>query len=200
MRSFYRVVPVTIAAACILGLFCGCAQAPDEELAAAKAAIKAAQDAEAEEYMPNNFQNVQKALASAEAEIAVQNKAFVLSRNYAKARQLLNNATELAAQIKAEAPGAKAEMRAQVEANLAAAQELAKETRVDIKNAPRSKGKDVLAQMRVDLDAAQGAIVDAAGELAAGNIVNAAQKLGNAQKLLKKISDRLSTGGADGLM
>ncbi len=200
MRSFHRLISVAVAGACILGFFSGCAKAPDQELAAAKAAIKAAQDVEADKYMPNNFQNIQNALSSAEAEIELQNSVFVLSRNYGKAKQLLKNATDLATQITAEAPGAKTDMIAQVEEGLTSAQEMAKETRVDIKKAPRSKGKQVLAQMRTDLDAAEIALAQAAEEFAAGNILDARKKLADAQKLLKRIFDQLSTGGTDGLM
>ena len=120
-----------------------------------KQLIKAAQDAEADKYMANNFQNAQKALTAAEEEIALQNTAFILTRKYTKAKALLNNATELAVQIKAEAPKAKDEMRTQVQANLSAAQEMVKETRGDIKKATRSKGKAVVAQMKVDLSAAE---------------------------------------------
>ncbi len=200
MRSFYRLIPVVVAGACILGFFSGCAKAPDQELAAAKAAIKAAQDAEADKYMPNNFQNIQKALVSAEAEIELQNNAFILSRKYGKAKQLLKNATDLSTQITAEVPGAKADMKAQVEEGLSSAQEMAKETRVDIKKAPRSKGKQVLAQMAVDLKAAESALTQATADFAAGGILDARKNLSNAQKLLKKIFDQLSTGGTDGLM
>lgn len=200
MGSFHRLMSVAVAGACILGLFSGCAKAPDQELAAATLAIKAAQDAEADKYMPNNFQNIQKALSSAEAEIELQNSTFVLSRNYGKAKQLLKNATDLATQLTAEAPGAKVDMKAQVEEGLASAQEMAKETRVDIRKAPRSKGKQVLAQMAADLDAADSALAQAAADFAAGNIPDARKKLADSQKLLKKIFDQLSTGGTDGLM
>jgi hypothetical protein len=200
MRSFHRLILVTVAGVCIFGFFSGCNKAPDQELAAANAAIKAAQDAEADKYMPVNFQNVQKAMASAEAEITLQKSAFFLSRSYTKAKQLLGNATELAKQITAEVPQAKADMKAQIEENLASAQRVTKELRVDIKKAPRSKGKEVIAQMKADLDAAEIARDQAAADFAAGNILNARKKLGNAQKLLKKVNDQLSTSGTDGLM
>ena len=200
MRSFHRLITVAVTGACILGFFSGCAKAPDEELAAAKATIKAAQDAEADKYMPNSFQSLQEALVSAEAEITLQNSAFVLSRNYAKAKQLLQNTKDLAAQITAEAPGAKADIIAQVEEGLASAQEQAKETRVDIRRARRSKSKQVLAQMSADLNAAESAIAQAAADFAAGNILEARDKFSDAQKLLKKIFDQLSTDGTDGLM
>jgi hypothetical protein len=200
MRFSYRLLPAVIAGTCILGSFSGCAKAPNEELAAAKAAMKAAQVAEADKYMPNNFQNAQQALATAEAEIVLQNNTFALSRTYKKAKQLLNNATGLATQMKDQTPGIKAEMTAQVAQNLAALQKMAKETRVDIKKAPRSKGKDILAQMNGNLSAADSAIEQAGADFAGGNIVGASQKLANASKLLKKISDKLSTGGTEGLM
>lgn len=200
MRSFHRLIPAAVAGACILGFLSGCAKAPDQELAAAKAAIKAAQDAEADKYMPNNFKNIQKALASAEAEIELQNNTSVVSRNYAKAKQLLKNATDLATQITLEAPGAKSDTRAQVEEGLTAAQRMAKETRVDIRKAPRSKGKQVLAQMAADLDAADSALAQAAVDFAAGNTLDAQKNLVDAQKLLKKLFNQLSTSGTDGLM
>ncbi len=200
MCSFRRLITVAVAGACILGFFSGCAKAPDEELATTKAAIKAAQDAEADKYMPNSFQNLQKSLVSAEVEIKMQNSAFVLSRNYAKAKQLLQNTKDLATQITAEAPGAKADMKAQVEEGLASAQEAAKETRVDIRKARRSKSKQVLAQMAADLDAAESALAQATADFAAGNILDAREKFTDAQKLLKNIFDQLSTDGTDGLM
>ena len=83
---------------------------PDQELTAAKAAIKAAQDVEADKYMPNNFLNVQNALSSAEAEIQIAKSKFILSRNYGRAKVLLENTTNLATQMTAEAPGAKADL------------------------------------------------------------------------------------------
>ncbi|MBD3320800.1 MAG: DUF4398 domain-containing protein, partial [Chitinivibrionales bacterium] len=99
MRLFHNLIPATVTAAFCIGLLSGCAKAPEKELAAAKAAVKAAEDAEADQYMPNNFQNIQKALTSAETEIAIQNKKFFLARSYETAKQLLKNTTDLASDI-----------------------------------------------------------------------------------------------------
>lgn len=200
MHSFHRLIIIAITGTCILAFLSGCSKAPDQELAAAKAAIKAAQEAEADKYMPNNFQNIQKALTSAETEIELQKTTFFLSRKYGKAKQILKNATDLATQITAEVPKAKAETRAQIEKNLASALEVIKETRVDIKKAPRSKVKKALAQMKADLDAAEIARDQAAKEFAAGNILEAKKKLADAQKLIKGVNDQLSTSGTEGLM
>ncbi|MBN1578360.1 MAG: hypothetical protein JW913_17495 [Chitinispirillaceae bacterium] len=150
--------------------------------------------------MVNNFQNLQKAMAAAEAEVELQKKKFALSRNFTKAKQLLKNVTDLARQITADAPGAKEEIKKQVEDGLASAQKMAKETRVDIKKAPKSKGKKVLAQMAADLGEADSALVQAAADFSAGNIADAGKKLADAQRLLKKIFDKLSSSGTEGLM
>lgn len=200
MRFFHRLICVAVAGVCISGIFSGCVKAPDQELASAKAAVKAAQDAKADQYMPNNFQNVQKALTSAETEIELQSRAFFLSRNYGKAKVLLRNTIDLAKQITAEIPKAKADITKQVEEGIASAQKMAKETHVDIRKSPRSKGKEVKAQMNADLDAAESALAQAASDFEAGDILGARKKLAEGQKLLKKIFDQLSTGGTDNLM
>ena len=200
MRSYHSLMSVAVAGVCILGFFSGCAKAPDQELAAAKAAMKTAQDAEADKYLPNNFENIQKAMEAAESEIGLQETKLAFSRNYTKAKQLLKNVTDLARQVTVDAPGAKEEMRTRVEEGIASAQKMAKETRVDIKKAPKAKGKKVLAQMAADLDEAENAIAQAAADLSAGNIPDAGKKLGDAQRLLKKIFDKLSSSGADRLM
>lgn len=200
MRFFHCLKPIVLVSMSMLFILSGCTKPPDEELAAAKAAIKDAKSAEADKYMPNNFKNLKKALASAEAEIALQNSNFFLSRNYSKAKQLLRNTTDLAKQVTADAPKAKADMIAQVENGLTTAKKLAKETRVDIKKAPRSKGKKVIAQMKKDLKIAENELSKASTEFSSGNILGAWKNLTKAQQLLKKIFDQLSTSGTDGLM
>ncbi len=200
MRSFIRLISVVVVGTCISGLFSGCIKAPDQELTAAKAAVKAALDVEADKYMPNNYQNVQNALSSAEAEIGVQGTKFFLSRSYGRAKVLLENTTNLATQLKAETPGAKADLIATIKERLATAKEMAKETHVDIRKAPRSKGKEVLAQMKVDLAAAEVALEQAGAAYDANDYLGAKKKLALGQKLLKKIFDALSTSGTEGLM
>lgn len=200
MRLHYRLLSILVMGIYMLVLFSGCAKVPDQELAAAKAAIKAAQSVEADKYMPNNFKNIQKAMTAAETEIGMQNIKFVLSRNYGKAKGLLKNATDLAKQVESEAPETKVKIKMQVEAGIASAQRMAKETRVDIKNARRSKEKQVLAQMKTDLNTAENGLTQAASDFASGDIIGARTKLSGAQRLLKGIFDKLSTDGTDGLM
>ncbi len=200
MHCLKYFLSITLAFLFLLVSIAGCTKAPDEELAAAQAAVKKAEDAEADKYMPNNFQNLQKAMTAAESEIALQNSKIAFSRNYTKAKVLLNNVIDLAKQITTDAPAAKEEMRKQVEAGLASAQKKVKETRVDIKKTPKSMGKKALEQMSADLNEADKIIKQAQSDFDSGNIIEAGKKLSEVQRLLKRISDKLSTGGTDNLM
>lgn len=198
MRSSCHHLTMILAGICILYLFSGCAKAPDQELVAARAAFKSAQDAEADKYMVNNFQNVKKALEAAEAEITLQDGKFI-GRNYTKAKQYLKNATDLATEITAEAPKAKEAMISQIKENLQLSKSMLKETAKEIKAASRSKGKKIIAEMKANLSAAESAAVQAAADFDAGNIQSASEKLGQVQRLVKKITDSLSSSG-DNLM
>lgn len=200
MRSLRNSVSTAVAGVCLLALVSGCAKAPEKELARARQAIQAAKDAEGDKYMPNNFRNVQKAMEAAQMEITMQDDAFPLTRNYAKSKVLLNNVTDLAEEVAAEAPDAKVKMTADIEAGLASAKKLAEETREDIRKAPRSLGRKVLAQMREDLEAANTALADGESKFAAGDILGAKKNLSDAQGSLKSIFDKLSTGGNQSLM
>ena len=200
MRSIYIRVSVVAAAVCLAGIIAGCAKAPEQELAEAKAALQAAQAVEADKYLASRYNQAVKALESAESEINKQNAAFILNRKYSEAVRLLNATTSIAAELKADAAGAKEAMKAEVEAALPAAQSGIEELRKEIKRAPRSKVKDILASMAENLTAADSSLVQAAAEIAAGNYVGAQQKIGKAKARMRKVTDQLSTGGAGGLM
>lgn len=200
MRSIHRVVSIAVAGACLVGLFSGCAKAPDQELAAAKTAVQAAQAAEADKYLSDRYDNAVKALEAAQSEINKQNTAFPLVRNYSEAKRILGTATSLAAALQADAAGAKEATKTEVEAALTATQRAVKDARDDVKKAPRSKGKDALSAMATELTAVDSSLAQAAADIAAGNYAGAKQKIGEAQDKTRRVSDQLSTGGAGGLL
>jgi len=197
MRRIHRLATTAALAGCIFVAVTGCSKAPDAELAAAKAAAQAARDVEADKYMPKNFQNVEKALAAAQEELAKQSKVFIMNRKYKRARILLTNVTQLATQITADAPGAKADLKTQVGEGLTSVQQMSKETRDYVKKAVRTKGKDAVKQMLADLDTADSALARASAEFAAGKIPDAWQNLGSAQELLRNIFSQFKTEGAE---
>lgn len=200
MAAFQRVMTLAVAGAFAGGLLTGCAKPPDQELTTAQKALEAARAVEAEAYLPAEYRRAQEGLDSAQAVIARQNKAFVLARNYAEAEKYLEVATALAEKMQNGIGTAKEAMKVEVTEELALAKEKIEEARKDVKRAPRSKGKDALAEMAANLDAADSALAEAEAKLAEGEYAMAGSRVNEAEKLLKKVSDGLSTGGTGGLM
>jgi hypothetical protein len=184
-------ITLTIAITGMVCFFSGCSKAPDAELAAAKAAIKSAQDAEADKYMARNFENVQKALKMAEDGIAAQKKGFFLTRKYKVVTEMLTKTTELANELAAEAPKKKAEMIAQVKENLSLVDGMLKATAKDIKKNSRGKDKNLIKELKDDLSNAESAAASAAKAFDAGDVFGASENLGEVQRLMKKITDTL---------
>lgn len=191
MVFFKRKINLIIAGTCIVYLFSGCAKAPDAELAAAKAALKAAQDVEADKFMSKNFQNVQKVIEEADKEIAKQKSSFFLTRKYTRVTKLLVNATTIATEIAKDAPEAKKNIVAQVTENLALSKSMLKETAEDIKKASRSKDKSVIEELNAILSTADSAATLAATDFAAGDVLKASEDLNRVQALIKSITDQL---------
>lgn len=192
MRLFSRKVNLIIAGTCVAYLFCGCAKAPDAELAEAKAALKAAQDVEADKYMTKNFENVQKVVEEAEKEVAKQKSSFFLTRKYTRVTKLLKSATEIAKEITVDAPKAKENIVAQVKENLALSKSMLKETENDLKKASKLKNKKSLVpDLKIELSAADSAAARAAAEFEAGDVLKASKSLDDFQASIKSITDQL---------
>lgn len=184
-RSIFKIIAIT----CAFYTFSGCAKAPDAEMAAAKAAIKAAQDIEADKYMSKNFQNVLKALEAAETEIAKQQSSFIIGRNYTKALNLLKKTTSLAIEIKKDTPKAKDELASTVKENIPIVRDMLKLTANNIKKASRFKEKHIITGLKAELASADSIAARAAADFETGNILGASENLTNVQITIKKIMD-----------
>lgn len=192
MRLFSRKVNLIIAGTCVAYLFCGCAKAPDAELAEAKAALKAAQDVEADKYMTKNFENVQKVVEEAEKEVAKQKSSFFLTRKYTRVTKLLKSATEIAKEITVDAPKAKETIVGQVKENLALSKSMLIETENDLKKASKLKSKKSLVpDLKIELKAADSIATVAAAEFEAGDMLKASKTLDDFQASIKRITDQL---------
>lgn len=191
MRFFQNKVKLIIAGTCVAFLFAGCAKAPEAELAAARAAVKAAKDAEADKYMARNYENLQKAMKMAEDGIANQMTKFPLSRKYKNVTEILEKTTTLANELTAEAPKIKAEMTAQVKENLGLVDGMLKATAKDIKRHRRKKDKAIIKELEVDLQNADSAAVSAKKAFEAGDIFGARDDLNDVQAFINKITGTL---------
>lgn len=88
------VVGLLVLAVVVLAV--GCAKPPQAELDAMKAALQAAEQAEAPKYAAADWDKAQQAVNAANAEVEAQNAKFALFRSYTRAKQLIDEATAAA--------------------------------------------------------------------------------------------------------
>ncbi len=152
MRKNTVVVGVMVLAVALVAV--GCAKPPQQEIDAAKAALDAAQQAEAPKYAPEAWDKAQQAMNAVNAELEAQAAKFALFRSYTKTKQLVADATKAANEAKdagiAGKERAKNEAQAAIDA-VKAAVETAKTAMADLEKC-RRKPKD----LRKDLEAMKG--------------------------------------------
>lgn len=191
MRFFKNKLNLIIAGVCMAFLFSGCAKAPFEELAAAKAAIQKAKDAEADKYMVNNFKNLEKALKMAEDAIVNQQSKFFMTRKYKNVTDMLQKTVTLANDIAADAPKKKAEMVDMLKGNIGLVDGMLEATAKDIKKNRRKKDKAVIEELDGYLTEADSAAVKAKAAYASADYFTAKDKLEDVQMYINKITSTL---------
>ena len=173
MKKFAKLVTLTAVLALAAGLFAGCAKAPTEELAAAKAAIEAAAAEGATKYAAAELQGINDTLASAEAEIKVQEDKFF--KNYDKAKEILAKAKADAEALKAQVPALKqAAKDAAIAAQNAAVTAVADAEKL-LAKAPKGKGSRADIEMyKNDLAGLKTALDGVAAQMASEDFIPAA--------------------------
>lgn len=159
----------------------GCASKPEAQLAAAQKALEGAEQAEAVTYAPTELQKAQDTMASAQAEIKVQDDAFFLTRSYEQATTLLTQvvteagaaaqaATDNKEKVKQEAEA----LKGQLAASITEAEEM-------LAKAPKGKGtKADLEALQGDLAGAKTAVEEASAAFDQGQYMSALDQLKNA--------------------
>jgi hypothetical protein len=125
----------------------GCARAPEQTIDAAQSALEAAKGAEAQVYAKESYDKAEKAFADAMLEVNQQNEAFVLSRSYSKASEMLDEARDRAVKAKEDAEDAREEWRQN-------AQSLMQEARSRVTAVEESAAKARGAAKRAELKSA----------------------------------------------
>lgn len=151
MRRIVWIGPRLLVASLVL--LAGCAQAPDAELAAAKASIEAARAAEAGLYAPSELQRAEASLAAAQSELAAQAGKFAPLRNYSQAKGHLESARRAGEEARVAAVSGKEQARLEAGnlANEVRAQ--LEQTRKVLRAIPRSGGgRQVVGSIEEDLD------------------------------------------------
>ncbi len=98
MRKSQVLVVGLLLVAAVLAV--GCAKPPQMEIDAAKAALTAAEQAEAPKYAAEAWDKAQQGMNAVNAELEAQNAKFALFRSYTKAKQLIADASTAAAAAK----------------------------------------------------------------------------------------------------
>lgn len=173
-------------------LFFGCSSVPDEELTAAQEALDQAREAEAEVYVPEQFQKATDDFQAAQAEIAEENQKSFYSRDYDEARRLLKQAESAAEEAAAAAPVNKRQVRDQAEQALQNAGSAIKEAEQNLDTAPRGKGTQAdLEALRSDLQRAESALEEGRRNLEEEAYLEALKKLQGAMEGASEVSEQI---------
>ena len=157
MRRF-PVAVASIAVLCLIAV--GCAKPPTEEIAAAKAAVRAARDEGAAVYAPTEFSSATKALSDAETGVA--------TKKYDEARTSAILSKEKADAAKQSAIENKAAAKVDAEAAMSQADMALESATQALSGAPKGKGADEdVAQLNLDLERATSLLAGARQNLGA---------------------------------
>jgi hypothetical protein len=169
----------------VMLLAIGCSKKPEMEIAAAGAAMTAAETAEAQDYAPAALQTVRDTMTAAQQELATQDAKMALMRKYDRAKELYITAARLAEEAGTQAQMEKERIRAEVEAELVSTRAAVDALTAKIAAAP--KGKDNKADL--ELMKAEAASMVASLDEAAG--LQTAGKYLQAQSKVKAVSTRV---------
>jgi len=164
----------------VIVLLASCAQPPQAEIDAAKAAMDAtAKSADVVTYAPDELRSAQEMLAALDAEVAAQARRSALSRNYDRTRVLARDAADAAAKTLTTAAAAKEQVARE-------AASLADELTASIpqfeskvwaaKRVPRIK-LDVILPLGLLPEQARAVVQDARQDISAGAFATAKAKL-----------------------
>ena len=143
----------------------GCAKPPQQEIDAAKAAVSAAESAEAPKYAADAWNKAQQAMNAVNAEIEAQANKFALFRSYTKAKELVAAASQAANEAKDAAVAGKEAAKNAANEALAAAKasvDMANTTMTELA-ACRRQPKDFKKDMEAMKGSLDGLVAQVAG-------------------------------------
>ncbi len=184
---------LTILSVMLLMLVIGCAKPPQTEMDAAQAALTAAKDAEADRYLPAEFNAAQDSLNAAMAEVESQKSKFALTRNYDRAKQLLDSAVKAATAAQNNVAAKKEEVKLEAEKLIADAETALVDAKALLKKAPKGKeGREALELIQSELTSVENSMVDVKTQLANGDFLSARDKANAGLQKVNSIKEELN--------
>jgi len=184
---------ITFSLILLLALVSGCAKAPQQAVDTAKTALEAAKQAEADRYLADEFKAAQDSLNAALAEIEAQNSKFALSRNYGKATNLLEAATNSFNLIASQVETKKEEVRTEAQQMFIDLQNGLKEAKDLLKKAPKGKeGREVLDAIQGELTTVEGSLVEVTDLMNKGEFLSAKDILMAGLQKINSIKEELT--------
>ena len=163
-----------------------CAKPPQQQIDAAKAALDAAKQAQADVYAPESLKAAEDKAAALDAELATQQSKFF--KSYKLATQLTTELQQLADTAKTDAVAGKEKAKADAEAAIAAADASVTAAKESLGKAPKGKGsKADLEAMTADVDAAAQAIEAAKADMTGEKYFDAKSKADGAKAQADKV-------------
>jgi hypothetical protein len=161
----------------------GCAKAPQMEIDNAKASLEAAKVAEANRYLPAEFNALQDSLSSALNLVEEQNSKFALFRNYKTSKSKLESVVTMASEVKENANIRKEEVKNEVQNTLTETMALVEEVKVLITKAPRGKeGKAAIEAIQGDLAIVEASLAEVTTLINNGDYLTAQDKVNAAMQ------------------
>lgn len=174
-----------------LGL-AACASEPTAEVSAAEQAKNQAAAAEAETYVPDQYQKAQATLDQAQTALNAENDKFSMFRDYDPIKTQLSQATQEFNDAAQAAQTKKEEVRTQNEQDLADAEQAVAAAQSALEKAPKGKGTQAdLEAMKADLDAASTALDNARQQMQSGNYLEAQSQIQSAKAKADSVSSQV---------
>ena len=178
----------------VLSLLASCAKAPQQDVDAAKAALDAAKNAEAERYASDQYTTAKDSLDAALAEVEKQNAKFAWFRKYDNAKSMLQTAIKNADTAKNAAVAEKDKVREDAEDTLIQAQAAVASGRDLLTRAPKGKGERAAVEaIKADLDTVESSFAEINSAIAQGDLISARDKAHASLDKANSLNDELKT-------
>ncbi len=170
-----------------------CAEKPIQGTDSALQALQAAKQAGAEEYAPESLRVAEDEYQKAQEEIAAQDEAFMLTRNYEVANAILVKVVADAEKAKTESIASKQLAKTKAEGAVVLAKTSLEEARNQLAHAPTGKGTQAdLQALRGDLQAAETTLAEIDAIMTAEDYIGVRAKAESVQALAARVNEQVA--------